>query len=268
MSVYYTCPICSLPLSASNTKLTCENNHSFDKAKEGYFNLLPVQNKKSKDPGDNKDMVIARRAFLNRGYYQFLQDALNSAIATYGEPNSSLLDVGCGEGYYTHSFHENKTVSEVFGLDISKPAVKYAAKRFKDCRFSVASSSNAPFDPASFDLIVSVFSPLFEKELARLAKSRGKLIVASPGDTHLHELKSLIYKTVTPHSAVEAPTDFTLVAHQLHTQTVTLSLDALTELIKMTPFAWKFRPEHWDNLEEQVPFTVTLSFYVSVFERL
>lgn len=267
MSQIYFCPLCQTPLSDETHRLICSNNHSFDKAKEGYVNLLPVQNKKSKDPGDNKDMVIARREFLARGYYDFLREAMCQKICEVAGENT-LLDVGCGEGFYTHKFNECANVVSTYGLDISKPAVKYAAKRFKDCYFSVASSSNAPFENNAFDIITSVFSPLFDKELARLNNNNGTLIVASPGSNHLTELKALIYKEVNPHQAVETPDGFELVNHNLHTEVVELELEALTELIKMTPFAWKFRPEHWQSLTQKVPFKVTLSFYVSVFKKV
>ncbi|ATC98499.1 23S rRNA (guanine(745)-N(1))-methyltransferase [Pseudoalteromonas spongiae] len=266
MSQLYFCPMCQTPLADDTHRLICANNHSFDKAKEGYINLLPVQNKKSKDPGDNKEMVMARRAFLARGHYNFLRDAICQQIEAL-ENNSTLLDVGCGEGFYTHKFDECENVATTYGLDISKPAVKYAAKRFKNCHFSVASSSNAPFNDAAFDIVTSVFSPLFSDELNRLVNDNGALIVASPGDNHLTELKSIIYNEVRPHQPVEAPTGFSLQSHTLHTEVVSLELDALTELIKMTPFAWKFRPEHWHSLSEKTPFTVTLSFYVSVFNK-
>ncbi|MGB0987591.1 MAG: putative RNA methyltransferase, partial [Pseudoalteromonas spongiae] len=89
MSQLYFCPMCQTPLADDTHRLICANNHSFDKAKEGYINLLPVQNKKSKDPGDNKEMVMARRAFLARGHYNFLRDAICQQIEAL-ENNSTL----------------------------------------------------------------------------------------------------------------------------------------------------------------------------------
>jgi 23S rRNA (guanine745-N1)-methyltransferase len=268
MSLHYTCPICSLSLELNleNNRLSCDNNHSFDMAKEGYFNLLPVQLKKSKVPGDSKEMVMARRNFLARGHYNFLRDALCISIADVAS-NGPLLDLGCGEGFYTHKFAEQHNVTDAYGLDISKTAVKYAAKRFKNCQFSVASSSNAPFNTATFSTLVSVFSPLFEAELHRLCGTAANLIVASPGSEHLKELKALIYRDVNEHQPVATPKGFKLEEHTLYTQQVSLELEELSELINMTPFAWKFRPEHWQNLKECVPMSVTLSFYVSVFSK-
>ena len=230
MSLDYLCPICQSLLNPENSRLVCDKNHSFDKAKEGYFNLLPVQNKKSKDPGDNKDMVIARRAFLARGHYAFLRDAICQQLANTDQ-NTKLLDLGCGEGFYTHKFAELENIDKTYGLDISKPAVKYAAKRFENSHFSVASSSNAPFNDSYFDVIVSVFSPLFAEELHRLASEKGRLVVASPGEHHLRELKEMIYREVNAHKPIDTPSGFMLESHHLHTNTVQLELDALTELI-------------------------------------
>ena len=70
----YRCPLCQQALLLNEKSYRCENNHSFDQAKQGYVNLLPVQFKHSKEPGDNKAMVQARRAFLDKGYYQPLLD--------------------------------------------------------------------------------------------------------------------------------------------------------------------------------------------------
>ena len=91
--------------------------------------------------------------------------------------------------------------------------------------------------------------------------------MASPGEHHLRELKEIIYLEVNAHKPIDTPSGFMLESHHLHTNTVQLELDALTELIKMTPFAWKFRPEHWQSLSEHAPLSVTLSFYVSVFTK-
>ncbi|MEH6393864.1 23S rRNA (guanine(745)-N(1))-methyltransferase [Pseudoalteromonas sp.] len=265
MSLDYQCPLCQQPLTLHINVLKCSNNHSFDMAKEGYVNLLPVQQKNSKQPGDNLDMVQARRAFLTTGHYQFLQTAIAQRVATHSP--HCVIDLGCGEGFYTQAI-ANACDAKVYGVDISKSAIKYAAKRYDNCNFSVASISQAPFNDGVADVLVSIFAPLFDAELARLAKSAGTLIVASPGPWHLKELKQYIYRDVNAHTAISVPSGFELIEQTLLEQQISLAFNDVKNLITMTPFAWKFRPEHWQQLEQQGEQAVTLSFYVSQFTRL
>ena len=264
MSLAYQCPLCKHTLYSGINTLTCTNNHSFDYAKEGYINLLPVQQKNSKQPGDNLDMVQARRAFLNTGHYRFLQQSVAELVASFCPEN--VIDLGCGEGFYTQAI-ASLTNANVYGLDISKSAIKYAAKRYKTCNFSVASISQAPFADNEANVLVSIFAPLFEQELNRLLTQHGSLIVASPGPWHLKELKQYIYKEVNDHSPIDVPAHFELVTQDLIEQKVLLNFTDVKNLITMTPFAWKFRPEHWQLLEQQGEHTVTLSFYVSHFKK-
>ncbi|WP_028835844.1 MULTISPECIES: 23S rRNA (guanine(745)-N(1))-methyltransferase [unclassified Pseudoalteromonas] len=264
MSLHYHCPICKLPLALNEKTLRCDNNHSFDFAKEGYVNLLPVQNKNSKQPGDSLEMVQARRSFLEQSHYAFLQTALANLVKPLNA--NIVIDLGCGEGFYTHAI-ANNTQATVYGVDISKSAVKYAAKRYKQCQFSVASISHAPFNDHLADVLISVFAPLFDDELSRLVKEDGCLVVASPGPMHLKELKKYIYNTVNEHTEVATPTGFKQSSQQLITEQVSLTFSDVRNLIMMTPFAWKFRPEHWQALEQKQHHKVTLSFYISQFVK-
>ena len=264
MALDYICPICSLELALIDRTLKCSNNHSFDFAKEGYVNLLPVQNKKSKDPGDNLEMVQARRNFLATGHYAFLQIAIAQKVKDLGS-QKTIIDLGCGEGFYTHALQKAAPDCKVYGLDISKPAVKYAAKRYPQCHFSVASIAQAPFNDLQADTIVSIFAPLFDNELSRLCKD--KLIVASPGPKHLFELKQQIYQDVNLHTPVPCPSGFESYSEETLKTTVELDIATAKDLVMMTPFAWKFRPEHWQALEQKENIKVTLEFYLTVFKK-
>ncbi|QTL35079.1 23S rRNA (guanine(745)-N(1))-methyltransferase [Pseudoalteromonas viridis] len=266
MTLHYRCPICSAPLTEHNKTLHCEHNHQFDVAKEGYVNLLPVQFKKSRQPGDNLDMVQARRAFFATDHYQFLQSHLAQAIAAL--PCEAVIDMGCGEGFYTQAIANSlPATSQVFGVDISKPAIRYAAKRYPQVHFSVASIKDTPFVAAQADVLLSVFAPVFADEMARLLKPQGQLLVVSPGPKHLYELKTHIYDEVRLHDAPDCPPGF-VEAEQTHLeQTQQVPTDVIKHLIKMTPFAWKFKESHYETLEQACHHEVTFSFLITRYQK-
>ena len=93
----YSCPLCHAPLARRDNSFICPQRHQFDLAKEGYVNLLPVQFKRSRDPGDSAEMMQARREFLDAGHYQPLREAVSAYLHTFAP--TDLLDIGCGEGY-------------------------------------------------------------------------------------------------------------------------------------------------------------------------
>ena len=125
------CPLCGAPLAGDNA-LKCPSGHSFDRGKEGYWHLLPVQNTRTKAPGDSREMVAARRAFLSADYYGIFGQALGELCLEYGQPKAGkplhLLDAGCGEGWYDRciakQFEEAGRPLELAGFDIAKPAVR------------------------------------------------------------------------------------------------------------------------------------------------
>lgn len=265
MISHYRCPLCKLPLFRGGASYTCDQNHQFDIAKEGYVNLLPVQNKKSKQPGDNQEMVAARRAFFETHHYEFLRDNLASLIAQ--KTPEKVLDLGCGEGFYTREIASHCPNATVYGVDIAKPAIRYAAKRYAQVAFSVASIKEAPFEDKFADVIVSIFAPIFDQELARLCKPKGCLFVISPAEHHLFELKSLIYDDVKLHKAPDTPAGFTLVDRTKLQQTHTMDFTCVQHLIMMTPFAWKFKQQHLDRLQKMDKVEVTLSFFINEYQR-
>ena len=167
------CPFCQQTLTRTESRsFTCENRHNFDVSKEGYINLLPVNKKKSKSPGDNDMMVKARRDFLEEGFYDPLVMEIKSVInkeLKFDSNSITILDSGCGEGYYSEKALNNldEIKSNIYGTDISKYAVKHAAKRYKDNLYFVSSIYNLPVEKDSIDLILSVFSPNDSKEFGR-----------------------------------------------------------------------------------------------------
>ena len=151
------CPLDNKRLTRKADQLSCENGHSFDIARQGYVNLLTVQQKKSKQPGDSKEMIVSRRRFLEAGYYAAISDKLNEIVArlSAGDKPITVLDAGCGEGYYlTHclqyleNLHADKDIVCV-GMDISKPAIVAAAKRsnenthYRSCEYTFTLANHA-----------------------------------------------------------------------------------------------------------------------------
>ena len=136
------CPICHLPLAQEGRSLRCGRNHSFDVARQGYVNLLPVQQKRSLNPGDTREQVLSRRAFLEAGYYAPI---LNTLIETAKELGITgpIIDVGCGEGYYSAQLAE-VLGAELMGFDISKEAVRCAAAKYKGRRWICGTAAHLP----------------------------------------------------------------------------------------------------------------------------
>ncbi|MGB1296915.1 MAG: 23S rRNA (guanine(745)-N(1))-methyltransferase [Psychrobium sp.] len=265
----YQCPLCqsALELSHSQKQLSCVNNHSFDRAKQGYFNLLPVQNKKSKMPGDSKEMIIAREAFLAGHYYQTLAQTLERLVGSLIPNKTTILDIGCGEGYYSRVITENNDWQH-FGFDISKPAVIKAAKKDPAGEYSVASSEAMPFANESVDIAFKVYAPVSEPELHRVLKTGGHFINVTPAPRHLLQLREFIYQEVRPHQTQDTQFDgLTRISSEQLTYTVTPSADDCIRLLDMTPFAWKATPEIRRQIENAAPFDIELDFWITLFKK-
>jgi 23S rRNA (guanine745-N1)-methyltransferase len=263
----YRCPLCQHNLLLTDKSYTCENNHSFDQAKQGYVNLLPVQAKRSKEPGDNKSMVQARRAFLDKGFYQPLVDTMLALYQKYADINKSVFDAGCGEGFYTH---QHKTINNsVYGVDIAKETIKIAAKRYSECHFSVATLSNLPFNNDSFGWLYSVYAPILETEFTRILEPNGYLLTVTPAEQHLYELKSLIYQQVNKHDVSKKPIEKLTLIHEQqlnYPMNFTESNDILN-LLAMTPFAFKATPELIEHLSKLSEFTCQADFILRLYQK-
>ncbi|GGY69385.1 23S rRNA (guanine(745)-N(1))-methyltransferase [Cellvibrio zantedeschiae] len=232
------CPLCSQFLIVNEQGLACANRHQFDRAKEGYFNLLPVHHKNSREPGDAKQQLAARRAFLTAGYFAPLLNELKKII----DPNSgSLLDIGCGEGYFTRGLAEHCKHADIYGIDIAKAGIRLAAKnRPSQTTYVVASSHLLPLADTSMDVIVRIYAPSKDEELFRVLKPDGKLFIVTPGDRHLIELRKRIYKEIKPHPQPKVPHGFKDLSHIEVSFPLSVPAGELTNaLLEMTPFAWK-----------------------------
>ncbi len=266
----YICPLCSQSLTLNARTWRCENNHCFDKAKEGYVNLLPVQKKHSKDPGDNKQMMLARRGFLEAGFYQHLSDRVNELVSQQSLPsNARLLDLGCGEGYYTNRLAQYCPQVSINALDISKIAVRLASKRNKQIECCVASAFDLPFTNSSFDAVLRIYAPSNEQELSRVMKEGGLLITVSPGPKHHWFLKTMIYAQPEEHDESDSEiSGFELVhAERLETMMSLSEPNDIDNFLNMTPYAWKLTETDKKQLSDK-GLECELDFKIQIFKRL
>lgn len=268
----YQCPLCHQPLIPRDGGWQCENRHQFDCAKEGYVNLLPVQHKTSKIPGDSPEMMQARRAFLDHQHYQPMRDKVIEKLQQHLPHNATdLLDIGCGEGYYTHAFTQARTVAphlQIHGLDIAKVAIRYAAKRYRECQFCVASSHRLPFADKTLDAIVRIYAPCKAEELQRVSTDNGLLITVTPAPRHLYQMKALIYPQVHLHPENDEHIEgFTRLSQDFLHYTMTLSGEDATALMQMTPFAWKTPETVWNELAKSQQFECEAHFCITVHQR-
>ncbi|MBX2859341.1 MAG: methyltransferase domain-containing protein [Cellvibrionaceae bacterium] len=267
------CPKCCSALQLAGRSLICDNRHAYDIARQGYCNLLLADKKNSRQPGDNREMVVARRAFLQREFYGCLVEAMARILqgATCLTPQMRLLDLGCGEGYYLRrlglqmSFQQGESM----GIDISKEAVRRAAASDKHAHYAVASCYDIPLPNASIDTAISVFSPLDEGELSRVLKPGGHLLRVAPGPQHLWALKSRLYANPAPHSAPPALSGFELLQVESVQRDLQLQeTQDIHNLLKMTPYFWHGNVAAKNQLVELEHFDVSLDFTLELLKAV
>ena len=258
------CPLCYQSLLQNSQGLACANRHQFDRAKEGYFNLLPVQNKHSREPGDAKEQLQARRQFLQAGFFAPLKERLQALLPAATE---TILDIGCGEGYFTAGFSAALPHAQVYGIDIAKAGVRLAAKAAKNktaLTYCVASSFDLPFADESMDLITRIYAPSKDDELLRVIKPGGSLVIVAPGENHLLGLRARIYRDVRPHLPPATPQGFVVAGqHRLSCELMVREREMCAALLAMTPFAWRLAPDLRDailaaELRDSLDFTISL----------
>lgn len=271
------CPHCQSPLKLENKTLSCSKNHCFDRAKQGYFNLLLSNQKKSKQPGDNVEMVIARQKFLDSGIYSPISSALNSTCVNVLDSQNltnppTVLDIGCGEGYYTERLeqHLKSRHPEIIGLDISKDAVRYASKRSKEITWIVASGSHPPVQEHSQNLITCLFTRLMPEGMAKSLNPEGRLITVTTGKHHLMEMREILYPQVKEqvmHPEQHLSTHFSLVQDHVVSYSHELqSSQQVSDLLAMTPHQWRAPEEGRNKLLSLDSLTITIDVNIKVFK--
>ena len=274
MESIFICPICGKPLSREETRLVCSAGHSFDLASEGYVHLLPANRMHSRLPGDDKAMVAARNRFLSGGYFAPLCDALCGLCESFASQGSVVVDSGCGEGYYTSAVCKRLSSSgknaHVAGIDISKSAVRLAAKREKHAEFAVASAYRLPIADAAADILLNCFSPLCVEEFARILKPGGHFIYVVPAPRHLWQLKSEIYDKPYENERFTALYD-----GFEHEQAVSVASEIILtdeqpikDLFTMTPYFWKTPQEGITRLHDLKTLKTEISFDIHIYKKL
>lgn len=241
----FRCPVCREPLTAVPGGLDCANGHHVDRAREGYVNLLPGGARHA--AGDGADAVRARRALLDRGHYAPVVEAVAAAVAATSP--RTLLDAGCGEGTYLDAAVAAVAATGApgargWGIDVSKPAVRLAARRHPAHAWAVASSLDLPFaDGAAddgFDTVMSVFAPRAFAEFRRVLRPGGAIVLASPAPGHLDGVRALLGRDARATGArrhvegdgVPPP----LARHRVTYRLALTGADDVADLVAMTPW--------------------------------
>ena len=272
MSIFC-CPICGGPLDRGPSAYSCPAGHSFDLAREGYVHLLPANRMHSKMPGDDKGMAAARAAFLSKDYYAPLRDALCSIALANTGPAPSVLDTGCGEGYYTSGVYQalrraGRSVT-LAGTDISKAILRRAAKREKDAEFAVASSYHLPVADGSVDLLLNCFSPLAIEEFHRVLRPGGVFVYVVPSEKHLWELKQVLYDHPYVNEVKETPYEGFRYVSIRHVRDIIHLEDPadIQALFGMTPYCWKTPKAGVEKLCKLTQLDCRIAFDIHIFEK-
>lgn len=260
----FCCPVCMTPLTHDAHTYTCPHGHSFDRSREGYTHLLPANRKHAKEPGDDREMVRARNAFLSKGYYRALRDTLCELARA-----ETILDAGCGEGYYTEGIWE-ACHPRLAGVDLSKPALKYAAKRVPEAEFAVASVFHLPVATGAIDLLLNVFAPLAIEEYRRVLRPGGKFLYVVPSRRHLWQMKEILYPAPYENEVKRTPyPGFSYLDVVSVTDTITLeNQEDIQSLFAMTPYRWKTPKDGAERLAQTDRLTTEIAFDIHSFQMI
>ncbi|MGL5123994.1 MAG: putative RNA methyltransferase [Fusobacteriaceae bacterium] len=272
------CPLCKKKLEKLEKNYICENNHSFDISKFGHANLLLSNYKNSKIPGDSKEMVLSRKKFLENNYYLGIAKGVNNLLLEFSKNINSinLLDIGCGEGYYTQLMKENLELENknvnITAIDISKEAVIAGAKIYKSINWLVASATHLPIADESLNFITCMFAKIIPEENFRTLKKGGKLIIVSTGRNHLQELKEVVYETIKKDFYLPATDeDLNIFKHiktiNLTYETKILENESIVNLFNMTPYRWRSPQKGVDKLFKLKELLITIDVNIDIFEK-
>jgi 23S rRNA (guanine745-N1)-methyltransferase len=269
------CPLDGDPLQREGNAWVCTHGHSFDIARQGYIHLLPVQNKRSLDPGDSKLMVAARQQFLSAGYYHRIADEVAATLLAGLAPGATLscLDAGCGEGYYLRQLAEHARSGqqlEMLGIDISKWAVLAAARQSSQASWAVASNANLPVLSGTLDRVLCMFGFPVYGEFLRVLKPGGLLLMVDAGSDHLLELREIIYPVLKQarRPVIQVPVGYRRVTEKKikYSVLVTGSQQA-SNLLLMTPHAFRATAQGRSRAAQLTELSVTVDVTLTMLAK-
>ena len=262
------CPVCGEDLRREEKEYRCENRHSFDIARQGHVNLLVVQQKHSLNPGDTREQVLSRRAFLEGGFYEPIAEALCKAAKEQGAAGP-ILDVGCGEGYYCTRLAAALD-APLTGLDISKEAVRCAAAKYKGHQWICGTAAHLPVKDGSVSTLTSLFALTLPEEFHRVLAKDGLYFQVLAAQDHLLGLKSVIYpelKLKEKDSVPELP-GFERIKSAPIRFTFTVEGEQVRNLLSMTPHVYRISKEGAARLAATEQLTDTASAVLNVFRKI
>lgn len=269
MSFSFLCPVCGCTLDKDGGSLRCDNGHCFDIAKQGYVNLLQSQKSSRKRHGDDKLMVKSRSDFLDRGYYDVLADKITSMTGEYASPNMRLIDLGCGECFYTSRVANALPEIVYAGIDISKQALISGSRRNKNISLAVASVFNLPIADEYCDFALTVFAPHSVSEIYRILHKGGYWLRAYPLERHLMGLKSVIYeKPYLNEVDGSVPYGFELKEHCEIKENIFVDRNEdIINLFRMTPYYYKTGKLDQDKLNVIKSLETEIEFGIELLKK-
>ena len=252
----FACPICQENLTLVEGSLKCNNRHSFDLAKFGYVNLAP-QIKQSANY--DKENFQNRQQILETGFYQAILEAISDLLAN-SENTETILDIGCGEGFYSRKLQENHPDKTFYAFDISKDSVQIAAKSEPNwaVNWFVGDLARLPIKDAIMDILLDIFSPANYGEFRRVLSKDGILIKVIPTENHLKEIRQKVQNQLTNKDYSNQDiknhfqNNFTILSSKTASLTKPITAEQLQSLLSMTPLLFHIDQSKidWSQLTE------------------
>ena len=252
----FACPICQENLTLVETSLKCSNRHSFDLAKFGYVNLAP-QIKQSANY--DKENFQNRQQILEAGFYQAILEGISDILATKSS-SKTVLDIGCGEGFYSRKLQESHSDKTFYAFDISKDSVQIAAKSETNwaVNWFVGDLARLPIKDASMDILLDIFSPANYGEFRRVLSQNGILMKVVPTENHLKEIRKTVQEQLTKKDYSNQDIKehfqehFSIQSSQIASLTKPISAEQRQALLSMTPLLFHVDQSKidWSQLTE------------------
>lgn len=252
----FACPICQENLTLVESSLKCCNRHSFDLAKFGYVNLAP-QIKQSANY--DKENFQNRQQILEAGFYQAILEGVSDLLAS-SKTTTTILDIGCGEGFYSRKLQESHSEKTFYAFDISKDSVQIAAKSEPNwaVNWFVGDLARLPIKDASMDILLDIFSPANYGEFRRVLSKDGILIKVIPTENHLKEIRQRVQDQLTNKDYSNQDIKehfqehFTILSSQITSLTKHITAEQLQALLSMTPLLFHVDQSKidWSQLTE------------------